>query len=69
MPKNAIADGSVAILQSKRYPITKKDISFFASSEFQKFYMIGRNLGSRSLNIDRNSIKLWGILKGDFNEH
>jgi DNA (cytosine-5)-methyltransferase 1 len=63
MPKNAIADGSVAILQSKKYSITKEDINFFASNEFQRFYIIGRNLGSRSLNIDSNSIKLWGILK------
>lgn len=63
MPKNTIADGSVAILQSKEYPITQEDIAFFASDEFQKFYMIGRNLGSRGLNIDSNSIKLWGVLK------
>jgi DNA (cytosine-5)-methyltransferase 1 len=29
MPKNAIADGSVAILQSKKYSITKKRYKFF----------------------------------------
>lgn len=63
LPKNSIADGSVAILQSKNIIINKEDISFFASEEFRKFYMIGRNLGSRSLNIDTNSIKLWGIKK------
>lgn len=63
MPPNTIADGSVAILQPKKAIIDKKDISFFASEKFRKFYMIGRNFGTRSLNIDSNSIKLWGIKK------
>ena len=64
LPKNCITDGSVAILQAKNgYSITEADLAYFASDEFKQFYMIGRNLGSRSLNIDSNSVKLWGIKK------
>lgn len=71
LPKNCIADGSVAILQAKNgYIITENDLEYFASDEFRKFYMIGRNLGSRSLNIDSNSVNLWGIKKERHrNEH
>ncbi len=62
LPKGMIADGSVAILRpQKAIKLTKADLDFFASEEFKEFYRIGRNLGTRSLNIDRNSVKLWGI--------
>ena len=64
LPKNSIADGSVAILQPKNgFTITKRDLEYYATEEFRRFYMIGRNLGTRSLNIDSNSICLWGLLK------
>lgn len=71
LPEDCIADGSVAILQPKNgYKITKHDLDYFSSDEFRMFYMIGRNLGSRSLNIDSNSINLWGIKKERHcNEH
>ena len=62
LPKETITDGSVAILKPRiSIDITPMDLSFFASDEFKEFYRIGRNLGTRSLNIDRNSVKLWGI--------
>lgn len=64
LPENCIADGSVAVLQAKNgYIITEDDLAYFSSDEFRRFYMIGRNLGSRSLNIDSNSVNLWGIKK------
>ena len=71
LPKNCIADGSVAILQPKDgYIITENDLLYFSSDEFRRFYMIGRNLGTRSLNIDSNSINLWGIKKEKhYDEH
>ena len=71
LPDNCIADGSVAVLQAKNgYIITEDDLAYFASDEFRKFYMIGRNLGSRSLNIDSNSVNLWGIKKErHYHEH
>lgn len=70
-PKNAIADGSVALLNPKNgFNIDLDDLEYYATEEFREFYMIGRNLGTRSLNIDSNSIKLWGIQKGKHkNEH
>jgi len=64
LPKNSITDGSVAILQPKEnIKISKKDLSFFASDDFKKFYMIAKNLGTRSLNIDSNSVYFFGIKK------
>lgn len=62
LPNNAIADGSVAIIQPKNgFIITETDLSYYSSEEFRKFYMIGRNHSTRSLNIDSNSINLFGI--------
>ena len=62
LPKNSIADGSVAILNSKKsFTINEKDLNYFSTEEFKKFYLIGRNYGTRSLNIDANSVRLWGI--------
>ncbi len=65
MPENSIADGSVAILKptDSSMEITAEDLSYFSTEEYRKFYMIARNLGTRSLNIDRNSIFFFGIPK------
>ncbi len=64
LPNDSIADGSVAILQPKNgFCITEEDLSYYSTDEFKRFYSIGRNLGTRSLNIDSNSINIWGIKK------
>jgi len=65
MPKGCIADGSVAILEPNdtNEDITDEDLAFFATEEFNKFYSIARNRGSRSLNIDNNSVFFFGKLK------
>jgi DNA (cytosine-5)-methyltransferase 1 len=65
MPKNCIADGSVAILTPKDPSLTikSKDLSFWATETFKTFYCIARNRGTRSLNIDNNSVFFFGILK------
>lgn len=65
MPQGCIADGSVAILTNKTpYTITKEDLSYYATDEFNHFYSIARNRGTRSLNIDNNSVFFFGkILK------
>lgn len=65
MPSNCIADGSVAILTpiDSSINITKKDLAFYATDEFTKFYSIARNRGTRSLNIDNNSVFFFGKLK------
>ncbi|MBS6329402.1 MAG: restriction endonuclease, partial [Prevotella bivia] len=66
LPKGCIADGSVAILTlaNSDKVITKEDLSFYATDKFTKFYAIARNLGTRSLNIDNNSVFFFGKLKG-----
>lgn len=65
LPKNSITDGSVAILTLKngRRPITKSDLEYYGTPEFNRFYAIARNHGTRSLNIDSNSVFFFGIRK------
>ena len=67
MPINSITDGSVAILTLKNgsRKINQKDLEYYNSEEFTKFYKIARNHGTRSLNIDNNSVFFFGILKND----
>ena len=63
LPKNTIANGSVALLllKSKKYSLTINDLELFATPEFTKYYRIARNYGTRSLNIDNNSVYFFGI--------
>ena len=64
MPQNCIADGSVAILTTiGDTTITEEDLAYYATEEFSKFYSIARNRGTRSLNIDNNSVFFFGKLK------
>ena len=64
LPENSIVDGSAALIFPKNNQIIKNEqIEFFASDEFTNFYRIARNFGTRSLNIDRNSIFFWGLKK------
>jgi len=65
MPKGCIVDGSVAILTPKdaRETITEDDLSYYATEEFTSFYKVARNNGTRSLNIDNNSVFFFGLLK------
>ena len=65
LPKGCIADGSVAILTlvNNNDSITKEDLDFYSTESFTRFYAIARNLGTRSLNIDNNSVFFFGKLK------
>ncbi len=65
LPKNCIADGSVAILTAAipSTKVTTNDLAYYATDEFTKFYSIARNRGTRSLNIDNNSVFFFGKLK------
>lgn len=65
LPLNCIADGSVAILTliDDSIQISAQDLAFYATKEFKKFYAVSRNLGTRSLNIDNNSVFFFGIMK------
>lgn len=65
LPVNTITDGSVALLTLKngsRLP-TKQDLEFYSTEEFEYYYRVARNYGTRSLNIDNNSVFFFGILK------
>lgn len=64
MPKDCITDGSVAILTTiDGQAITREDLAYYATPEFSQFYSIARNRGTRSLNIDNNSVFFFGKLK------
>lgn len=64
LPKGCIADGSVAILTpNENETITENDLAFYATEKFSNFYAIARNRGTRSLNIDNNSVFFFGKLK------
>lgn len=65
LPENTIVDGSVAILTLKNTEtkITKKDLAYYNTEEFSEFYKVARNLGTRSLNIDSNSVFFLGLQK------
>ena len=65
MPKGCIADGSVAILELRNPDISfsDEDLAYYATEEYTNFYVIARNRGTRSLNIDNNSVYFFGKLK------
>ena len=62
LPKKSIVDGSVAILTpiDDEEKITKEDLDFYSTLSFANFYAIARNRGTRSLNIDNNSVFFFG---------
>ena len=64
LPTGCIADGSVAILTLKNTntKVSTEDLAFYATSQFNEFYAIARNRGTRSLNIDNNSVFFFGKL-------
>lgn len=63
-PKGCVVDGSAAILYSEdNFTPTENDIEYFGSDEFNHFYRVARNYGTRSLNIDRISVNYFGIKK------
>jgi DNA (cytosine-5)-methyltransferase 1 len=64
LPKNTITDGSVALLKPKNnISVTSSHLEYYSSDEFTEYYKIARNRGTRSLNIDNNSVQFFGLLK------
>lgn len=56
-----IVNGSVAILKLKPGQIiNSKQVAFFSTADYRKFYKIARNKGTRSLNIDSLSVFWFG---------
>lgn len=64
LPPDAIVDGSVAMLIPKPgTKVTHHHLSYYNSDEFAEFYRVARNCGSRSLNIDSNSVFFFGLTR------
>ena len=65
LPENTLVDGSVAILTQKenKIKITERDLDYFGTEEFTQFYRVARNHGTRSLNIDNNSVFFFGVCR------
>lgn len=64
LPENTIVDGSVAILIPRdEIGVTEDNLEYYNSDEFVRFYRVARNYGTRSLNIDNNSVFFFGVKK------
>lgn len=64
LPENTIVDGSVAVLIPKdEMEVTENHLAYYNSEEFVEFYRVARNHGTRSLNIDNNSVFFFGLAK------
>lgn len=63
-PRNTLVNGSVAILiPKKQFELSKKQMKYYSTDEYRKFYAIARNYQTRSLNIESNSVYFFGVLK------
>ena len=68
IPKeNILVNGSVLVAQLKdpKMNINDKDLEFYYSKEFRDFYSIACNYATRTLNIDNNTIKFYGVINND----
>ena len=60
----ALVNGSVAVLIPKEeLALSEKQMEYFSSEEYRKFYQIARNYQTRSLNVDATSVFFYGVLK------
>ena len=41
----------------------ERQMEYFSSAEYRKFYQIARNYQTRSLNVDATSVFFYGVLK------
>ena len=51
------------LIPQKGTTITEKQMAFFSTQEYRKFYQIARNYQTRSLNVDACSVFFYGILR------
>ena len=65
---DVVVNGSVAVLIPKeKLNLTDKQIQYFSTKEYRKFYQIARNYQTRSLNVDATSVFFYGVLKECYN--
>lgn len=63
-PKGVLMNGSVALLiPKKEIQLTSKQMLYYSTTEYRKFYQIARNYQTRSLNVDACSVFFFGILR------
>lgn len=61
-----IPDGSIAVLIPKKpLRLTKRQMAYFSTEEYRRFYGIARNLSTQSINVDKTSVYFYGVLKED----
>ena len=61
---NVMVNGSVAVLIPKEdFDLSEKQMAYFSTDEYRKFYQIARNYQTRSLNVDATSVFFYGVLK------
>ncbi|MBR4401576.1 MAG: DNA cytosine methyltransferase [Synergistes sp.] len=61
-----IPDGSVAVLIPKKpLKLTRKQLAYFSTEEYRRFYGIARNMSTQSINVDKTSVFFYGVLKED----
>ena len=61
---NIFKESNLKVIKHGGYwlkPISNRQIEYFASDEFQKFYKICRNFSTRSMNIDSNYVFYFGL--------
>ena len=65
--KNGIVpDGSVAVLVPKEpLKLTDRQMRFFSTEEYRRFYLVARNLSTQSINVDNKSVFFYGVIKND----
>lgn len=62
--KRTITDGSVAVLIPKSdFCLSERQLEYFASEDFRYYYGIARNLSTQSINVDKQSVYFFGVLK------
>ena len=68
MPRNVIANGSIAILFPKNsdVDINKIDLSIYSTDEFREYYSIVKNKSKFTINIDKNSLYYIGVINYEF---
>ena len=61
-----IPDGSVAVLVPiDGVRLTDRQMAYFATEEFRRFYAVARNYSTQSINIDKTSVFFFGALNHD----
>ena len=63
---NFVPDGSVAVLIPKQgISLSAKQMAWFASDEYRRFYAVARNFSTQSINIDKTSVFFFGVPNHD----